>query len=128
MKAKANNAEVPESSKAVDVFKWIVTFALLAAAVVGNALYGEMSVVIRVAAVVVLIVVALGVAATTIKGRAAITFAREAQMEVRKVVWPTRQETMQTTFIVLAVSVIMALALWGIDGMMVRLIALATGV
>ena len=34
-------------------------------------------------------------------------------MEVRKVVWPTRQETMQTTFIVLAVSIVMALALLG---------------
>ena len=42
---KANNAETPESSNGADIFKWIVTFVLLAAAVVGNYLYGEMSVV-----------------------------------------------------------------------------------
>ncbi|MFV0575765.1 MAG: preprotein translocase subunit SecE [Vibrio sp.] len=125
MKAKA---ETQESSKAADAFKWFITFALLAAAVVGNYLYGEMSVVIRAAAVVILIAAALGVAALTTKGKATLAFAREAKLEVRKVVWPTRQETMQTTFIVLAVSIVMALLLWGIDGIMVRLIALATGV
>ncbi|AQM20715.1 preprotein translocase subunit SecE [Vibrio anguillarum] len=125
---KANNAEIPDSSSAADTFKWIVTFALLAAAVVGNYLYGEMSVVLRAAGVVALIIAALGVAATTTKGKAAIAFARESRMEVRKVVWPTRQETMQTTLIVLAVSIVMALALWGIDGIMVRLVAFVTGV
>ncbi|WP_337166314.1 preprotein translocase subunit SecE, partial [Vibrio fluvialis] len=74
---------------------------------------GEMSVVVRAAGVVVLIAAALGVAATTTKGKAAISFAKESRMEVRKVVWPTRQETMQTTLIVLAVSIVMALVLWG---------------
>ncbi|CSD23319.1 preprotein translocase subunit SecE [Vibrio cholerae] len=82
----------------------------------------------RAAGVIVLIAAALGVAATTTKGKEAIVFARESRMEVRKVVWPTRQETMQTTLIVLAVSIVMALALWGIDGIMVRLVAFATGV
>ncbi|WP_261816237.1 preprotein translocase subunit SecE [Vibrio gallicus] len=125
MKAKA---ETPDSSSAADIFKWIVAFVLLAAAVVGNHVYSEMSVVLRVAGVVVLIAAALGIAATTTKGKAAITFARESRMEIRKVVWPTRQETMQTTLIVLAVSIVMALILWGVDGIMVRLVALATGV
>ncbi|WP_025510067.1 preprotein translocase subunit SecE [Vibrio parahaemolyticus] len=130
---KANNAETPDSSNAADTFKWVAAFvlaaaAVVAAAVVGNYLYGEMSVVVRAAGVVVLIAAALGVAATTTKGKAAISFAKESRMEVRKVVWPTRQETMQTTLIVLAVSIVMALVLWGIDGIMVRLVALATGV
>ncbi|MGF1743207.1 preprotein translocase subunit SecE [Vibrio profundum] len=125
---KANNAETPESSSAVDTFKWIVVFVLLAAAVVGNYLYGDMSVALRAAGVVVVMAAGLGVAATTNKGKTAISFAREARMEVRKVVWPTRQETMQTTLIVLAVSIVMALALWGLDGIMVRLVSFATGV
>ncbi|ENM5740271.1 preprotein translocase subunit SecE [Vibrio mimicus] len=125
---KANNAEAPDSSNAADILKWVITFVLLVAAVVGNYLYGELSVVARAAGVIVLIAAALGVAATTTKGKEAIVFARESRMEVRKVVWPTRQETMQTTLIVLAVSIVMALALWGIDGIMVRLVAFVTGV
>ena len=122
------NAETPDSSNAADTMKWVVAFVLLAAAVVGNYLYGELSVVIRAAGVVVLIAAALGVAATTTKGKAAIDFAKESRMEIRKVVWPTRQETMQTTLIVLAVCIVMSLVLWGIDGIMVRLVSLATGV
>ncbi|WP_439148137.1 preprotein translocase subunit SecE [Vibrio sp.] len=122
------NAETPDSSGTADTMKWVVAFVLLAAAVVGNYLYGELSVVIRAAGVVVLIAAALGVAATTTKGKAAIDFAKESRMEIRKVVWPTRQETMQTTLIVLAVCIVMSLVLWGIDGIMVRLVSLATGV
>ena len=122
------NAENQSSSSGMDGLKWVVVFALLAAAVVGNYLYSDVSVVLRAAAVVVLVAAAGGVAALTAKGKTAIAFARESRMEVRKVVWPTRQEATQTTFIVLAVTVIMALALWGIDGIMVRLVRLVTGV
>ncbi|MDO6500125.1 preprotein translocase subunit SecE [Photobacterium sanguinicancri] len=122
------NAENPSSSSNMDGLKWVVVIALLAAAVVGNYLYSDVSVVLRAGAVVVLVAAAAGVAALTAKGKTAITFARESRMEVRKVVWPTRQEATQTTFIVLAVTVVMALALWGIDGIMVRLVRLVTGV
>jgi preprotein translocase subunit SecE len=104
-----------------------VVFALLAAAVVGNYLYSDVSVVLRSSAVVALVVIAGIFAALTAKGKSVVTFARESRMEVRKVVWPTRQEATQTTFIVLAVTIVMALALWGIDGVMVRLVRLVTG-
>lgn len=120
------NAETP--SKSTDILKWIGVFALVATAVVGNSLYGELSVVLRATAVVVLVAIACGLAAITTKGKSAITFANESRMEVRKVVWPTRQETLQTTLIVLAVTVVMSLILWGIDGVMVRLVRIFTGV
>ncbi|KJF84761.1 preprotein translocase subunit SecE [Photobacterium phosphoreum] len=121
------NAENQESESKMDGLKWVVVFALLAAAVVGNYLYSDVSVVLRSSAVVALVVVAGIFAALTAKGKSVVTFARESRMEVRKVVWPTRQEATQTTFIVLAVTVVMALALWGIDGIMVRLVRLVTG-
>ncbi|MEH6532182.1 MAG: preprotein translocase subunit SecE [Photobacterium frigidiphilum] len=125
MKANAENQNSPSS---MDGLKWVAIFALLAAAVVGNYLYSDVSVVLRAASVVILVAAAGGIAIFTAKGKTAITFARESRMEVRKVVWPTRQEATQTTFIVLAVTVVMALALWGIDGIMVRLVRLVTGV
>ena len=121
------NAENQESESKMDGLKWVVVFALLAAAVVGNYLYSDVSVVLRSSAVVALVVVAGIFAALTAKGKSVVTFARESRMEVRKVVWPTRQEATQTTFIVLAVTIVMALALWGIDGVMVRLVRLVTG-
>ncbi|KAE8175934.1 preprotein translocase subunit SecE [Photobacterium carnosum] len=121
------NAENQESESKMDGLKWVVVFALLAAAVVGNYLYSDVSVVLRSSAVVTLVVIAGIFAALTAKGKSVVTFARESRMEVRKVVWPTRQEATQTTFIVLAVTIVMALALWGIDGIMVRLVRLVTG-
>ncbi len=120
-----SNTENP--SGAMDGLKWFVAFALLAGAVIGNSLYSELSVVIRAASVIILVIFAGIIAAMTEKGKEAIRFAGESKMEVRKVVWPTRQETLQTTLIVIAVTVVMALVLWGIDGIMVRLVRLFTG-
>ncbi|MEH6818208.1 MAG: preprotein translocase subunit SecE, partial [Pseudoalteromonas distincta] len=62
------------------------------------------------------------------KGKQAQSFAREAHIEVRKVVWPTRQEALNTTFIVLAATAVMALILWGLDAILLRVVNLITGV
>lgn len=121
------NAEIQEGGS-IDILKWGAVFVLLVAAVVGNNLYSEVAFAIRASCIGVLVLAALGVAAWTSKGRIALSFAQESRMEVRKVVWPTRQETVNTTFIVLAATVVMALFLWGIDGIMVRLVRLITGV
>jgi preprotein translocase subunit SecE len=51
----------------------------------------------------------------TDKGRQVSGFVRDAQIEVRKVVWPTRQETTQVTFIVIIVVIVFAILLWVLD-------------
>ena len=50
-----------------------------------------------------------------VKGKEVWDLAKEARVEVRKVVWPTRQETTETTLIVVAVVIFVALILWGLD-------------
>ncbi|CCQ11518.1 Preprotein translocase subunit SecE (TC 3.A.5.1.1) [Pseudoalteromonas luteoviolacea B = ATCC 29581] len=122
----STNVETPSSS--MDTVKWLVALVLLTGAVVGNYMYTELSVLVRAVGVVVAIGAALGVAATTEKGRTFIAFAKEARIEVRKVVWPTRQETMHTTFIVMIATVVMALILWGLDGILFRVVGFLTGV
>ena len=67
------------------------------------------------------------IASTTLKGSTFINFAKESRIEVRKVVWPTRQETTTTTMIVLAATVLMALLLWGLDGIIVQVVSFITG-
>ena len=74
----------------------------------------------------ILIAAAGGVALLTTK-KATVAFAREARTEVRKVIWPTRQETLHTTLIVAAVTAVMSLILWGLDGILVRLVSFITG-
>jgi preprotein translocase subunit SecE len=115
-------------SNALDMFKWVVVFALLAGLVTANTMYGEISVLYRAIAIVVVVGVAGFIAATTEKGSTFLSFAKESRTEVRKVVWPTRQEANQTTLIVLAATLIMALILWGLDGIIVRVVGFITGI
>ncbi len=111
----------------MDGLKWGVTILLLAAIIVGNFLYGEsLHVVARVTVLLLLAGLALLSAAMTEKGKIFVGFAKESRLEVRKVVWPTRQETIQTTLIILAVSTIVGLVLWGLDGVFVRLVSFIT--
>ena len=56
-----------------------------------------------------------------------IGFGREARMEVRKVVWPSRQETVQTTFMVIVAVIIIGIFLWLIDMLLAEAIQLLTG-
>jgi preprotein translocase subunit SecE len=89
-----------------DTLLWGLVFIILAAAVVGNYLLSDVIAAVRALGVVVVIAAAGAVALQTTKGKATLAFARESRLEVRKVVWPTRQEAIQTTLIVLAVTAI----------------------
>lgn len=121
------NTETQGSGRGLEVIKWLVVAALLVVAIVGNYYYRGYSLPLRALAVVILIAAAGGVALLTAKGKATVTFAREARTEVRKVIWPTRHETLHTTLIVAAVTAVMSLILWGLDGILVRLISFITG-
>ena len=115
------------SAGSLDSVKWVVVVALVAAAVGGNAYFEDASVLYRAIGVVVAIGAALGFAAKTDKGGRFLEFAAESRTEIRKVVWPSRQEATQTTLIVLAATVVMALILWGLDGIAVRVVSFITG-
>lgn len=109
----SSNAEAQASRG--DVFKWAIVVSLVALGVIGNNYYSTESLLYRLIAILVLAGFAGFVALQTVKGKAFFTLAKEAKTEIRRVVWPTRQETMQTTLIVLAVVVFMSLVLWGVD-------------
>ena len=121
------NTEAQGSGRGLETVKWLVVALLLLVAVVGNYYYREVTLPLRALAVVVVIAVAGAVALMTTKGKATVAFAREARTEVRKVIWPTRQETLHTTLIVAAVTAVMSLILWGLDGILVRLVSFITG-
>ncbi|GIU02526.1 preprotein translocase subunit SecE [Shewanella algidipiscicola] len=112
----------------LDMVKWGVVVILLAAAIIANQMYSEASVLVRAIGVVVAFAIAGFIALQTEKGKQALAFARESHIEVRKVVWPTRQEALNTTFIVLAATGILALILWGMDAVLLRIVNFITGV
>ncbi|GAA5132797.1 preprotein translocase subunit SecE [Thalassotalea piscium] len=116
-----------QPSGSLDSLKWGVTILILIGAVVGNYIYGDQSVLIRAIAVVGAIIVAGLIAIQTVKGRAAVDFAKEARTEIRKVVWPTRQEAVQTTGIVIVATLIMSVILWGLDSVLFEVVGFITG-
>jgi preprotein translocase subunit SecE len=89
--------------------------ALVALGVWGYYWLGESALVLRILAPAAGIVAACAVAWFTEPGRQFVAFAREAIVEVKKVVWPARKETVQTTAAVFAFVVVMALFLWVSD-------------
>ncbi len=95
--------------------KWLFAIVFLAAAVFGNYYYADVGLLYRVLGVIALIVVGLGVALTTIQGQSFLVLLKEANIERRKVVWPTRQETFRTTLIVVVAVLIVGVILWLID-------------
>jgi preprotein translocase subunit SecE len=116
-----------EEERRFDWLKWLVAVTLLLAAMVGNHYYSEISMLWRTAAWLLILAIAAFIASTTQKGKWTIEFFRESRMELRKVVWPTREEVTQTTIVVAVMVVILALLLWGMDGILVWLIGWLTG-
>ncbi|EFU66869.1 MULTISPECIES: preprotein translocase subunit SecE [Aggregatibacter] len=125
---KKNESEASvEKSKGLNIFLWLLTVAIIAASAFGNIYFQDQySTPIRVVAVIVLLLISLGVAATTNQGRKALGFFQDARTELRRIVWPSRPEATQTTFIVVGVTVFVSLILWGLDSIIVSIITFLT--
>ena len=111
-----------QTTSGFDTVKLMATLVILIAGVVGFYYFEDESQLLRVIGMLAVAAVAFFVASTTDVGRRSLGFVKDARVEVRKVVWPTRQETLQTTLAVLIMVVIVAIMLWLID------LALGTGV
>jgi len=121
------NPKAEASDSRFDLVKWLVVVLLVVVGVVGNQYYSAQPILYRVLALLVIAAVAAYVGLQTGKGKAFFVLAKEARAEIRKVVWPTRQETTQTTLIVVAVVLVMALLLWGLDSLLGWLVSLIVG-
>jgi preprotein translocase subunit SecE len=98
-----------------DKLKFVVALLLVAAGIAGFYLLGEQALVLRVLAVLAGLAAGSAVAWFTEPGQRFVELAREAVVEAKKVVWPTKKETLQTTGIVFAFVVVMAITLWITD-------------
>ncbi len=104
-----------QTTSGFDTLKLITALSLLIAGVVGFYYFEDESQLLRVIGMLVIAAIALFIVSMTDIGRRSLGFVKDARVEVRKVVWPTRQETLQTTIAVLIMVVIVAIMLWLID-------------
>jgi preprotein translocase subunit SecE len=98
-----------------DKIKFALALLLLAAGVAGFYLLGEQAMILRVLSVLAGAGAGAAVAWFTEPGRRFFDFSKESVTEAKKVVWPTKKETMQTTGIVFGFVVVMAIFLWLTD-------------
>ena len=112
------NANVQQEgvSSALNTVLWVLAVVIVAVGIYGNSAYSsEYSFFYRALALLPMALVAGFALIKTNKGAAFSRLVKESRQEIRRVVWPTRQETTQTTLMVAVVVVVMGLILWGLD-------------
>jgi preprotein translocase subunit SecE len=97
--------------------RWIAGLTVVGLAVYGNSYYFQEPLLYRVIGVIVTSSLGLFILTTTQEGKEALKTVIDSRTEIRRVVWPTRIETTQTTLIVLVALTISALILWGLDSL-----------
>jgi len=98
-----------------DKIKLGAAFLLVVAGIAAFYALHESPAVVKVAVVLAGILLGAGVAWTSEPGKRLFAFSRESVAEARRVSWPTRKETLQTTGVVIAFAIVMALFLWAVD-------------
>jgi preprotein translocase subunit SecE len=109
------NLTTENTSGKLDTFKLGLALLILIAALVGFYFYADEALLYRVIGLLVAVGISVGIALQTEKGREVWGYFHDAQIEVRKVVWPTRQETVQTTLLVIGMVIVVAIILWLLD-------------
>ncbi len=109
------------------LLKWVCVIILLAIGIAANAYFEQIAGALRAIGWIVLLAACAAIAAMTAQGKAVIAFSKDARLELRKVVWPSRQETTQTTLMVIVLVIVMSLILWGIDTFLMWAIGWMTG-
>ncbi len=102
-----------------DKIKLVLAVLLVIAGVAGFYYLKDSATILRVASVLAGLVAAVAVAWTSGPGREFFVYAQESAAETKKVVWPSRKETIQTTGMVLAFVLVMAIFLWIVDALLV---------
>lgn len=124
------NAQAEDASKIFDIIKQSVAALFVIAGVVAFYYFAEIpsfTLLYRVLALIGVVILALGIVLTTDAGRNIWLFTLEAKQEVRRVVWPNRDETVKTTLLVFAMVFVVGIVLWLLDMFLFWGIKLLTG-
>jgi len=119
--------QTPVSASFKDVTLMVASVVVLLVAIVAFYWYDELALPFRVAMVVVGIAAAAGLMWFSSYGREFWQFAVAARVELRKVVWPSRDETVKTTYVVFIFAIVMGLFFWGLDWLLTLLTRFLSG-
>jgi preprotein translocase subunit SecE len=109
------NTQVEASTSVSDVVKQVFSVIFVVAGVAAFYYFAELSLLYRVIGLVIVAIIVVVMMLTTEVGKNVWSFILESKQEVRKVVWPTREETVRTTLLVFAMVIIVGFVLWLLD-------------
>jgi len=111
------NAQTETSESGVlDIIKLLISAAALVGGLYAYYYYAnDIAQAVRVLMVLAGAAVGIGIAMTSTQGQRLWHFIQGSRVEIRKVVWPTKQETTQTAIAVFVFTLVMMLFFWGLD-------------
>jgi len=117
--------KLPETKRPkTNLLWWVVIGVLIFMGLVLNNYYRDVAWALKLSGWIVISCIVVFIFYKTVEGRRLFNFAKEARIELYKIVWPTRQETVHTTMIVAALVVAMSLIMWGMDSILLWLIGM----
>ena len=121
------NTKAETSGSVLDIAKLVVATAILLAGIGGYYYYPDISVLVRAIGLLLALIAAIGVAVSSAQGQTLWRFIQGSRVELRKVVWPSRDETTKTTLAVLFFAFVMGVFFWLLDMFLLWVTRLLTG-
>ena len=121
------NTQAEATTSVIDVVKQVFSVVFVVAGVAAFYYFSEVQLLYRVLGLIIIVSAVVGMMLTTDVGRTVWGFVLESKQEVRKIVWPTREETMRTTMLVFAMVFTVGLILWLLDMFLFWGVRLLTG-
>jgi preprotein translocase subunit SecE len=121
------DTKVDAGNAAFDTLKLLAAGAVLLGGIFGNYYYADVSVLVRAIGVLLALGVGTVIALQSTRGQEFMKFVQGARVELRKVVWPTREETIQMTITVLIFAMIMGVFFWLLDMFLLYATRILTG-
>jgi len=121
-----SNSHVKKNIKNTTILKWSFIFIILLTAIIYDCYFTKIIFSFRIAFICILIYSVLFIFLYTEKGKKIVHFINESKNEVKKIIWPSKTETLYTAFIVSIVTMIMSLLIWGLDNILFHLVSFIT--
>ncbi len=121
------NLKSEVQSSRLDTLKLVFSVSISSIALIAFYYFADYSLLVRVIGLLAIVGIAVGVALTTELGANVLGFLRDSRTELRKVVWPTRAETVQTSLAVILMVIVTATFLWLLDMFLFWVVRLLTG-
>ncbi len=116
-----NTTTETSQSGVLDILKLAIAAGVLVGGIYGYYWYLQWSLPLRVLLVLGGLAAGIAIAMTSTQGQRLWAFIQGARIEIRKVVWPTKQETTQTALAVFVFTLVMAMFFWGLDSFLLWL-------